>query len=279
MAFVMDSQMGGSSPSYGEVNIEQYLHMVQDPTDGPFYMVNLIRFRDLAEYADGRTTDLTGREANALYSPLEFIQAIGAEPVFAGQVAWTTLGQDSTWDEVGIVEYPCPLALFAMNAHPDFRDRAVHKDAGLEASIIMVAHPQQLADTVSNERPFPPTADDPSFELVQVYRYRETAEYPAGSPEPVRTGEEAMRLYSSAVRETERKFGVYPKGRLAVEGVFIGDGREWDEVWIDFVPSSAALTALESDSTYMQAQKHRLAALEYGYGLAVYPMLSTLHLR
>ena len=36
--------------------------------DVPFLAVNLIKFKEKAEYADGRETDLTGREAYAIYS-------------------------------------------------------------------------------------------------------------------------------------------------------------------------------------------------------------------
>ena len=49
-------------------------------------MVNLIKYREWAVYADGRETDLTGREANALYNPVEFLSAIGARVVFSTEV-------------------------------------------------------------------------------------------------------------------------------------------------------------------------------------------------
>ena len=35
--------------------------------DVPFLAVNLLKFKEKAEYADGRETDLTGREAYAIY--------------------------------------------------------------------------------------------------------------------------------------------------------------------------------------------------------------------
>jgi hypothetical protein len=123
MVVLMDSLGDGSSPTYGEINLEQVQRMVAAPTDGPFYMVNLIRFRELAVYPDGRETDLTGREANDLYSPIEFLAAIGARPVFVGDVTGTTLGEEGAWDQVAVVEYPCPLSLFAMSAHPEFMAR------------------------------------------------------------------------------------------------------------------------------------------------------------
>jgi len=35
--------------------------------EGPIYMLNLLKFKEKAEYADGRETNLTGIEAYALY--------------------------------------------------------------------------------------------------------------------------------------------------------------------------------------------------------------------
>ena len=75
IAFVLGSLLrGGGAPSFGKPNPAQFLRMLAAPTKGPFYMVNLIRFRDRAMYADGRKTDLTGREADALYAETQIWQ-------------------------------------------------------------------------------------------------------------------------------------------------------------------------------------------------------------
>ena len=264
---------GGDGPSYGEVNLEQTMRMLQAPTEGPFYMVNLIEYRDQAVYADGRETDLTGREANALYAPGEYLAAIGARQVFVGEVSRTTLGEEK-WDRVAIVEYPCPLSSFALAADLGFQARSVHKDAALESSIIMVTHVQPLSLVGELNVPYPATEDDPSFELVQVFRYREEAQYDADLVAPSRSGFEAMEVYRSTIRDAEQAVGIYPKARLNVEGVQIGDGRDWDEVWIYHVPSQAAWNALIADPTVAAAQVHREAALADAYELAVTPYLS-----
>ena len=275
LALLMDA-LGSGGPSFGEVNPEQLQRMFQAPTEGPFYMVNLIRFREMALYPDGRPTDLTGREANALYSPTEFIAAIGARPVFVGEVDETVVGQAGFWHQVAIVEYPCPLALFAMSAHPEFQARSIHKEAGVEVSTVMVTHLRPLGDVETTETPFPSTAEDPAFELVQVIHHRDQALYAPGSNEPARTGLEAMAVYTATVSEANRRFGVTPKARLQVQGVFIGDGRVWDEVWIDLVPSRAAYDALSADPAVTAVLHHREAALEDAYGLTTFPMISAI---
>ena len=277
LELIKDSLMkgGGDGPSYGEVNLEQTMRMLQAPTEGPFYMVNLIEYREQAVYADGRATTLTGREADALYSPGEYLAAIGARQVFMGEVTQTTLGEEK-WDRVAIVEYPCPLSSFAMAADPSFQARSEHKDAALESSIIMVTHVQPLDPVGALVVPYPATEDDPSFELVLVFRYHEEAQYDADLTEPSRSGQEAMGLYRSTVHDAERALGIYPKALLDVEGVQTGDGRDWDEVWIYHVPSQAAWDALLADPTAVAAQVHRDAALADAYELVVVPHLSVI---
>lgn len=261
-------------PSYGTRNAEQLDRMLEDPLRGPFYMVNLIRYREHAVYPDGRETELSGEEANALYAPLEFLEAIGANVVFSGPVSGTTLGVAGEWEDVAIVEYPCPLALFAMGADPEFQERAIHKDAGLEASIVMVTHRRELGELGPVDDPWPTTAEDPSFEHVQVVRRRASAEYGGGSDEPERSGEEALDLYAEALDAAGPSYGVLPRARLDVQGAFVGDGRDWHEVWIDYLPSNAAFEALHEDADVAAARHHFDAAVEEGYGLAVQPILS-----
>ena len=88
--------------------------LMANPTER-FYMVNLIKYRDRAVYADGRETDLTGREANALYDPLPFIQAMGGRIVYNSAVDQQIDGADDVrWEDVAIVEYPCPIGFLAM---------------------------------------------------------------------------------------------------------------------------------------------------------------------
>jgi len=42
--------------------------MMEDGPEGPIYMINLLKFKEKAEYEDGRETDLTGYEAYQIYS-------------------------------------------------------------------------------------------------------------------------------------------------------------------------------------------------------------------
>ena len=48
-------------------NEQQIKEFTEGDTDTPIYMVNLLKFKEKAEYEDKRNTDLSGEEAYAIY--------------------------------------------------------------------------------------------------------------------------------------------------------------------------------------------------------------------
>ena len=48
-------------------NDEQMKGFMEPGHEGPIYMLNLLKFKEKAEYPDGRETDLTGAEAYGIY--------------------------------------------------------------------------------------------------------------------------------------------------------------------------------------------------------------------
>ena len=137
-------------------------------------------------------------------------------------------GDEPLWDDVGIVEYPCPVAFFAMVTDPGFQERAVNKDAGVETTWIMVTHlePSPLPDGyAAPESPFPPTEEDPAFELIHVKDYHDIAQYEDHADEPERTGAEAWDLYSQGGSAAATEIGSLPTARFTVQGVLAGDDR------------------------------------------------------
>ena len=277
MTVLLDSPAGSALLSSGLLNQRQVQRMIDAPTKGPFYMFNLVRYREHAEYPDGRETDLTGREANMLYAPLEFLAAIGARIAFSSEVDLQIDGDDTVWEAVAVVEYPCPVAFLAMIADPEFQARAIHKDAGVEKTIVMVTHlaPPFLPEGVKlPDGPFPPTDDDPEFQLVHVQDFHEIAQYEEGTDEPTRTGKEAWEAYVANSASSGGGFGAFLSAQLVVEGVFLGDDRSWDEINIVRMPSRAGFQALLDDATRQAGRYHRLAALANNYSLITYPALN-----
>ena len=106
--------------------------------DVPFLAVNLIKFKEKAEYADGRETDLTGREAYAIYSDevLGHLAKVGAKPIFGGEVNRLILGEvEELWDVVAVVRYPSRKAMFNMATSDEYRESEKHRTAGLAGQL------------------------------------------------------------------------------------------------------------------------------------------------
>jgi uncharacterized protein (DUF1330 family) len=110
--------------------------------DEPVVMVNLLRFKDRAEYADGRDTDLTGRQAYGLYATemRKLVEGAGGRFVFSGEVKNLLLGEvEDLWDAVGLVEYPSPKTLVEIASSPRFAEIETHRVAGLAGQLNITA--------------------------------------------------------------------------------------------------------------------------------------------
>ncbi|MEM6863166.1 MAG: hypothetical protein AAGD10_20045 [Myxococcota bacterium] len=271
------SASGGAGAGSLEMNIDQLQVLLSTPAEGPFYMVNLIKFREQAVYADGRQADLTGREANALYSPTEFLAAIGARVVFSTGVDQQLDGDEVLWEEVAIVEYPCPAAFLAMTMDPGFQERSIHKDAGVETTLVMFTEllpAPAPVDPDQSEAAYPPTEDDPAFDIIHVMDFHDIAHYEPDAEESERTGAEAWALYQGSGQDASLALGHYPRGNFQVRGTLIGTPTGWDEVQIMRMSSLAGFEALLDDETRKAGAYHRLAALQQNYSMITYPVLA-----
>ena len=115
--------------------------------EGPIYMVNLLKYRDKAEYDDGRETELSGREAYGLYADgvSELLKEFGGGIQFGGLVTRLMLGEvEELWDDVAIAMYPNRAAMLAMMQSPGMQEIGIHRSAGLagQLNIETVADPK-----------------------------------------------------------------------------------------------------------------------------------------
>ena len=258
--------------TYGIIDKDYATRLATTPTeaDGPIWMVNLMKYRAVADYgaADGQST-VSGREADDRYAPVDVLADIGAEVVLFGDVDTQLLGADPTWDRVGVVRYPTRRSFIEMQSRPDFRDRHVHKAAGMEQTIVMgcLPGPDPLpADRLVDWKavPHPPTTDDPPVVVVHVIKF--TA---AGRPD--------MESYQDKAAESAVPAGVRIGGWFDVEGTIIGDGRAWDQVRFNVFPSRAAFMAVVTDPARLEAQRtHREPAMADTYTLIVRPGINRL---
>ena len=67
-------------------NQTQMNEFLEGDIDSPISMVNLLKFKEKAEYEDGRDTEMSGKEAYQIYATevQEHLSKVGAEIVFRG---------------------------------------------------------------------------------------------------------------------------------------------------------------------------------------------------
>lgn len=122
---------------------EQLMALAQDES-GPIVMVNLLKFRKKAQYADGRDPELSGREAYNRYAVevVKLVRALGGEILFSGDVKSLVIGQvESLWDEVALAQYPSRAAFVKMAMSPECMAIGVHREAGLEGQLNIETSP------------------------------------------------------------------------------------------------------------------------------------------
>ena len=106
--------------------------------DEPFLAVNLLTFKNKAEYADGRETNLSGKEAYAIYADevIDHLAKVGAEPILAGDVQRLIFGEvDELWDVIAIVRYPSRKAMYKMATNKEYMESEKHREAGLAGQL------------------------------------------------------------------------------------------------------------------------------------------------
>ena len=117
---------------------EQAARFVGTDHLAPMVMVDLLKFKPLAEYPHGRHAGMTGREAYGIYgAAVQYcLGQVGGRVVYSGDVTGLLIGQiDALWDMVALAYYPSSLALMAMVALPDYRGIEVHRFAGLAGQL------------------------------------------------------------------------------------------------------------------------------------------------
>lgn len=260
-------------PAYGQVNADQLRAMLTVAEDGPFHMFSLLRYREQALEPDA---DLSGGEADALYDAavLPILESIGASVAFVSDVEQGLIGGDA-WDRVSVVQYPSRAAFIEMIQRAEYRAALQHQDAGVERGLVIVAKDVTIAlppglEFDPENAPFPPSEADPVRAVVHLIRYNDIARYADGRPTDL-TGREAMELYESAVRGKAVSLGIRPKLTMMVEGVFIGDGRTWDDARINLFPSRETFDRLNADPGRPEDLAHRAAAIAETYAMMTLP--------
>lgn len=121
--------------TYTDFTRETFAAFRADDRPGPIHMLNLIRLRGEAVYANGRRT--TGAEAYATYSRESetVFRRVGGRIVWRGRLELTMIGpQAEHWDISFIAEYPSPAAFAEMLRDPGYRAAMEHRQAAVADS-------------------------------------------------------------------------------------------------------------------------------------------------
>ncbi len=191
---------------YGTIDKEYGMFLATRPPeeDGPIYMVNLMKYHEVAQYLDGEGVgkEISGKEADDRYNPSSVLNKIGADVVFYGDVVSNNKGTED-WDRIGIVRYATRKSFIDMQSRSDFGEKHVHKAAGMARTTLVCCRPLDESIDARN-RPMP--LED--------------------------------RLVAMVVRQASNRDAAFADlaeaVQFGVEGTIIGDGRKWDTV--QFIP-------------------------------------------
>ena len=214
-----DGEKSKLKHKYGRIDYDYAIHLATRPPeeDGPIYMVNLMKYHEVAQYDSDNAPQISGREADDRYNPASILNKIGASIVFVADVVKNHVG-DEDWDRIAIVRYATRKSFIEMQERKDFADKHEHKAAGMQRTTIVCC------------RPLDPALDD--------------------RPRPT---EVKTRRVVMVVRQTDDRsvaFSTMPGSTgLTAEGTIIGDGRKWDTVQFVLVDSDEAADATVSAMT------------------------------
>ncbi|MEO0368148.1 MAG: DUF1330 domain-containing protein [Pseudomonadota bacterium] len=125
---------------------EQLRGLLDIDGDGPFQFVNLLKYKDRAEYPKDHPLakkELSGEEAYAKYAAVAFdhVTKRGGRLTMANRVVMQVIGTDKSWDTVATMQYQAVGAFLDMVNDADYAKSLVHRDAGLDCTEVIVTRP------------------------------------------------------------------------------------------------------------------------------------------
>ena len=223
---------------YGKPNFDYISTWFERQDDGPFWALNLMKYRERAVAADGTVQERSGLDADNEYNPSAQIEAVGGRMVLVAPVETQLRGDDIAWDRIGVVLYPTRMSFLEMSNRDDFKKQHEHKNAGMETTIVVASMPRDGDPSPADVSSAAGTGDRLLLQLVTD----------PGAPDL------ADRIDHTRI------------GRFTVEGRIFGDGREWAEARWDRISAETA------ESLAAEAPAHDRDS----YALVLVPQIDTL---
>lgn len=107
------------------------------PRDTPIHMLNLARYREVAQYPEDHPnagSRWSGRRAYEEYGRISqpILQRVGGAIIWRGAFEATVIGGgDEVWDDAFIAYYPNTHVFLELTTDPDFKTAFVHRSAGI----------------------------------------------------------------------------------------------------------------------------------------------------
>lgn len=121
---------------------EQFKEFMKLSGDGPIWMLNLIRLRKKAKYADGKKA--SGADAYKTYRKESepFFKGVGGKIVWSGAPELVLIGPESErWDLAFVAEYPGVAAFGEMIGDPGYQAVVHHRQAAVKDSRLIRIRP------------------------------------------------------------------------------------------------------------------------------------------
>ncbi|MEL6519992.1 MAG: hypothetical protein AAFQ66_03455 [Pseudomonadota bacterium] len=217
---------------YGQMDFDFAARAVElsPEEDGPIWMVNLMAYKRKAVY-DGVESDIDGKEADNRYNPIDVLMKIGASLVFVGDVIEQGPNPAPHWDRIAVVKYPTRRSFVEMGARKDFQEKHVHKQAGMDQTIVCGCLPVPGAlDVVPEAKAVEADESDGPVNALHIVQFE-------------RGKDIAKKSYLIDLAKTAVAYGGTVDALMSSETTFLGDGRNWDQVLMVTYPSRATFDA------------------------------------
>lgn len=133
-----------TTPAYLEVSPEQGTAFFGSPDQGPVVMLNLLRFREWADYGHAPelapVAPISGAEAYARYmrDMLPLLQRSGGDVVFSGTAGSFLIGPTGeSWDHVLLVRQASKASFLAFASDPEAQCVTAHRTAAISDSRLL----------------------------------------------------------------------------------------------------------------------------------------------
>lgn len=116
---------------------EQFAALLSQPDESPVVMVNLLRFKPIADLAG---ESVSGEEAYRRYADkmVPFVESKGGRVIWLGRVDSQVIGEGGdSFQMVGLVEYPSRKVFVEIATDPYVQEIGEFRAAGLEGQWLL----------------------------------------------------------------------------------------------------------------------------------------------